>query len=144
MDDRSRIKPKVRPNYSAELFGRMYIRFLPNIRPNNLSKNCYICQQIFKKSKDFFRKKKFSKIFPNEKNPFPKKILAPKFNKNGTLMYTLYFPIKIDNSPHICVTWKLSSMFVTFKKTSFNPMKTKADFAGVYYVPVSVLCIIVT
>ena len=130
MDDRSRIKPKVRPKYSAELFGRMYIRFLPNIRPNNLSKNCYICQQ------------KFSKIFPNEKNPFPKKILAPKFNKNGTLMYTLYFPIKIDNSPHICVTWKLSSMFVTFKKTSFNPMKTKADFAGVYYVPV--LCIIVT
>ena len=68
VDDRSRIKPKVRPNYSAELFGRMYIRFLPNIRPNNLSKNCYICQQIFNKLKDFFGKKSFQKYFQMKKS----------------------------------------------------------------------------
>ena len=57
--------------------------------------------------------------------------MALKFKWHGTLWwYTLYFPIKIDNSPHICVTWKLSSMFVTFKKRPFlirwRPMKTKA------------------
>ena len=72
VDDVSRIKPKVRPNTSAELFGRMYIRFLPNIRQKHFSKNYDFCHRYSKNVKNFSEK--------NEKIPFLNKkiILIPK------------------------------------------------------------------